>query len=64
MAFYTLAAAAASSLFAGVAAQPFQPGSGLTPLGSLRTSDYEGPYNISLLSTQVRAAFALHLGVQ
>lgn len=34
-------------------AQPFQPGSGLTPLGNLRTSDRDGPYNVSLLGVQV-----------
>ena len=45
---------AAAVLLGSAAAQPFQPGSKLAPLGSLRTSDYDGPYNISLLSTQVR----------
>ena len=43
-----------AALAAVAAGQPFQPGSGVGPLGSLRTSDYAGPYNISLLSTQVR----------
>ncbi|KAL3146076.1 hypothetical protein ABBQ38_015425 [Trebouxia sp. C0009 RCD-2024] len=33
-------------------AQPFAPGQGLLPSGNLRTSDFDGPYNISLLSTQ------------
>ena len=48
------AVTAAASLLAGVAAQPFQPDSGIAPLGSLRTSDYDGPYNITMLSAQVR----------
>ncbi|KAA6426930.1 MAG: hypothetical protein FRX49_03254 [Trebouxia sp. A1-2] len=35
-----------------VAAQPFQPGQNLVPLGNLRTQDFGGPYNLTLLSTQ------------
>lgn len=39
--------------FAAVAsAQPFQPGQGLLPLGNLRTVDYDGPYDLSLLDQQ------------
>ena len=34
------------------AAQPFLPGAGVGPLGTFRTTDAGGPYNISLLSTQ------------
>lgn len=33
-------------------AAPFQPGQGLLPLGNLRTSDYGGPYDLSLLDQQ------------
>ena len=35
-----------------VLAQPFQPGQNLAPLGNLRTSDFGGPYNLSLLNVQ------------
>lgn len=35
-----------------VDAQPFQPGQGLLPGGNIRTVDFAGPYNLSLLSTQ------------
>ncbi|DBA90435.1 TPA: hypothetical protein ACH3X1_003706 [Trebouxia sp. C0004] len=35
-----------------VSAQPFQPGQNLAPLGNLRTSDFGGLYNLSLLSVQ------------
>ena len=47
------------SLFMGASAQPFQPGSGAGPLGNLRTSDYDGPYNVSMLSAQVRLFLGL-----
>ncbi|KAL3144311.1 hypothetical protein ABBQ32_14189 [Trebouxia sp. C0010 RCD-2024] len=33
-------------------AQPFQPGQNLAPLGNLRTQDFGGPYNLSLLTVQ------------
>lgn len=50
-------AAVAALLFVSAApsalAQPFQPGFGLSPLGNLRTTDRDGPYNISLLDVQI-----------
>ena len=33
-------------------AGPIAPGQGFLPLGNLLTSDFEGPYNLSLLSVQ------------
>ncbi|KAK9812048.1 hypothetical protein WJX73_001087 [Symbiochloris irregularis] len=43
----------ALSLLATAAAQPFAVGSGFAPLGNLRTVDSGGPYNLSLLGTQI-----------
>ncbi|CAK0733964.1 hypothetical protein CVIRNUC_000362 [Coccomyxa viridis] len=43
------------------AAQPFMPGQGLLPLGSPRTSDFDGPYNLTLLdipTAQIEAGMA------
>lgn len=56
--------AAAAVLLSTAQAQPFQPGQGLAPLGNLRTSDYDGPYNLTLLSAQaneVRAGGAARM---
>lgn len=47
------AVAVLAAVVAPVTAQPFQPGQGLTPLGDLRTSDRDGPYNLTLLDVQV-----------
>lgn len=35
------------------AAQPYLPGSGFAPLGNIRTTDQGGPYNLTLVPTQV-----------
>ncbi|KAK9838436.1 hypothetical protein WJX84_012138 [Apatococcus fuscideae] len=40
------------ALLATAAAAPFQPGTGLLPTGNLLTSDYGGPYNLTLLPVQ------------
>ncbi|KAK9826220.1 hypothetical protein WJX74_000769 [Apatococcus lobatus] len=45
-------ALAALALLATAAAAPFQPGTGLLPTGNLLTSDYGGPYNLTLLPVQ------------
>lgn len=34
-------------------AQPYLPGSGFAPLGNIRTTDQDGPYNLTLVPTQV-----------
>ncbi|DBB03426.1 hypothetical protein WJX82_005723 [Trebouxia sp. C0006] len=48
-----LCLAAVLAVCLGVAtAQPFAPGQGFLPSGNLRTSDFDGPYNITLLDTQ------------
>lgn len=39
-------------------AQPIQPGQGNVPLGNLRTSDYDGPYELTYLSQQANEARA------
>ena len=39
---------------AGCLAQPFQPGQGVLPLGNWRTSDRDGPYNLTLMPVQAR----------
>jgi hypothetical protein len=39
-------------------AQPFSTGQGVGPLGTFRTTDRDGPYNISLLSTQANEVAA------
>jgi hypothetical protein len=60
-----LLALAALALVCPTAAQPFGKDQGLLPSGNLRTSDEDGPYDISLLSTQaheVRAAQAFRNG--
>jgi hypothetical protein len=57
----TAVAVAAAAALASVSAQPFQPNTGFLPAGSLRTSDYDGPYDLSLLSTQARVRYARQL---
>ena len=44
----------ALACLAGCLAQPFQPGQGVLPLGNWRTSDRDGPYNLTLLPVQAR----------
>jgi hypothetical protein len=39
-------------------AQPFVTGQGVGPLGTFRTTDRDGPYNITLLSTQANEVAA------
>ena len=51
---------AALGLLCSATAQPFQPHAGVAPLGSLRTSDYDGPYNLTMLSAQVRATACIY----
>lgn len=48
-----LALLAAACLAVPAAGQPFLPGSGFAPLGNLRTTDQDGPYNLTLLTPQV-----------
>lgn len=48
----SFAAILALCLVGFTAAQPFLPGQGVGPLGTFRTTDAGGPYNVSLLSTQ------------
>ena len=44
----------AIACLAGCLAQPFQPGQGVLPLGNWRTSDRDGPYNLTLMPVQAR----------
>jgi hypothetical protein len=48
----------ALAVIGSAVAQPFAPGQGVGPLGTFRTTDAGGPYNITLLSTQANEVAA------